>query len=175
MPTVSGRFIPRPWTPITAPHTLFDVLPPGHPDEESPATAAEREWYKRLRSVTARAVMHIVVEVDRNYTLHRGTAFAGAALGRLQGFRDVIALDLLDGELSPAQVNEELTRAVKTFGLTVHDPQPGARHNWPMAPRVVGFDEALECVDAMFWGRWPAVAVTPAGHDPMALLTNVGR
>jgi hypothetical protein len=171
MPPVSGQFVPRPWVPLVAPHTLFDVLPPGHPDEEAPATAADREWYRRLRMVTARAVWHIVAEVDRNYTGYRGTAFSGTALGRLQGYRDVIALDILDGEMTPSQVNNELTRAVKTFGLTVHDQQPGTRHNWPMAPRLVSLDEALEYVERMFWGRWPA----SGGHDPMALLADVGR
>jgi hypothetical protein len=151
----ADKFTPTPWTPLTAPYTLFNVAPPTG-DPRDPDAAADLEWYRLLRRVTARAVMLLATEVDRNYSEYRGVKLSGRGLGGLIELQRTIAFDYFDDDaLRPHHVGDVLNRLVKTFGLVVHDQTPGPRHGWPMASHRVDYDEALEVVEQAFQGKWP--------------------
>lgn len=153
----NGVFHPRPWEPLTEP--LFGVMPPGHPDRDEPALPEDTEWYRLLRHTTALAIQHIVGEVYNNFTVRDAVAFSGAQLHRLHTYCTVISTVFLDNDPKEQEVNQQLNRLVKTVGLVFHDPNPGRKHNWPCAPRIIGTDDAIQLVDEAFWGRYATIAV----------------
>lgn len=157
----TGGFVPRPWKRLS--DALFDVIPPDTNDGASPA---DQEWYTNLRHTTALAVRCILHGVDENHSRRSGYAFSGQQLGQVRAYADMISHVFLGGEPNPRQVNEQLQRLVKTFGLVVYDPAPGRTHNWPMATRRITTPEAIEIADQAFHANYPADQGAPHGRPP---------
>lgn len=140
---MNAPHVPKPWMPLTTP--LFDVDPP----EPKSATDAEVTWYQDLRKATSLLLQHIVHEVDKNFRLARTVSFGGLALGKMQGMATVIAVVMLDGELSIDTVAKLVNRLAKTAGLVDYDPESG----WPRAPRgPLSLDVAERVVENAFHG-----------------------
>lgn len=129
---------------------LFDVEPP----EWASADDVDMMWYEDLRKATAITVCHIVNSVHRNFCRAIGVSFSGTTLGKLQGMCLLLAevhLAGFDDEISSSEVNDQLSRLVKTVGLVDYDVDSG----WPMAPDgLLELDDALEIVDRAFRGDY---------------------
>jgi hypothetical protein len=132
---------------------LFDVAPP---DDDN---AAQAEWYNSLVAVTALAAKHIVQQVNRNYRRRTAVHFSGWAKGVLDGYTLTISQVFLENTLSQQEVNDQLSRMVKTLSLVVYDTQPGPQQWWPMAPTVPTWDETVKIVHDAFDGIYRP-------HDP---------
>lgn len=145
-PPAPGEFKPSAWEPLTEP--LFDVAPP---DEDN---AAQAEWYNSLVAVTALAVQHLVNQVRRNYLKRAGVHLSGWAKGGLDAYTLTISQVFLENTLSQQEVNDQISRMVKTLSLVVYDPEPGPRQWWPMAPAALSWDEAVQAVQNAFEGAY---------------------
>lgn len=150
--TDSGAFVPSPWKPLTKP--MFDVVPPEQLDTPGHDTPL---WYEKLLHTTALTLQYLVTSVDHNYKRSRDVKFGPFTLGHYMAYTEVISTVFLDGVPTANQVRQELNRLSKTVGLVVYSPEPGRRHNRPMAARTIDIDEATTIVDAAFHGRYDAV------------------
>lgn len=158
-----GKFYPKPFKPITG--SLFDLIPPDHPDEEEPATDAERDWYNLVVNATARLLVFVVDQVRSNYVHRRGVAFAPRVVRRMHELAYHVA-KLLDYELSRTQIAKLVTKTAKQVELVVYSTEIGERENWPMAALdSFTHTQATRVVHDAFWGRWPKVGTAPAA-DP---------
>lgn len=147
-PEPRAPFRPHRWEPLTEP--LFDVVPPTDATSE-----VGKAWYGNLVAVTGMAVKHLVNRVDANYRYGHGVRFDGRVQGWLEALCEVISVVYLDSEISAEEVNAQLGRMVKTFGLITYDPEPGRRQWWPMATAVLSDGEAERLVRDAFHGNYP--------------------
>ena len=173
-PSRSGRS----FKPFKPGEHLFNQIHPDladRPTGDDDEADALDEWFHLLRRTTARAIMHTVTTVHSNYTNHISNRFEGEPLGYLLALYDVIA-DLKPGEpqlVVPRTIGVEIQRGIKTFGLVTYPLEPGDRHLWPAASRLVTMVEATWFADAAFRGEWPVPPPHGAPldqHDPMAAL-----
>lgn len=143
------QFTPRSWKPLNEP--LFGAVPPD--EMEGVPTESDAEWYRMLVQITAQAIEHMVSQVNINHTTKRSVKFIGVPLGRHLARIETISTVFLEGEISPSQVGDQLSRLIKTLGLITYDPEPGPTHKWPMATRRISLDEARLIADDAFHGR----------------------
>lgn len=149
----TGKFYPKPFTPLDG--SLFDLIPPDHPDVAIPATDEDWHWYNQVVSATAELLVFVVDNVRSNYNKRRGIAFSNRTVHVMHDMAERISV-LLDGELTRTQVAKQVNKAAKQFGLVVYSTEKGDRENWPMASRnSFTPSDAQQFVRDAFWARWP--------------------
>lgn len=149
----SGKFRPKPFRPLSG--SLFEVIPPDHPDENEAATDDDRDWYQQLVDTTAELLVYIVDNVRENYDRRRSVAFNRRTVKGMDAIADKI-VPLLDNELTSKQISHDVNRLAKQFGLVVYSTERSFRENWPMASRpTFTHEEAAAIVNEAFWCRFP--------------------
>lgn len=166
MPYIDGKFVPRPFQPLTLP--LFALIPPDDPARGGPPTEEDWEWWRGLRLATAELLMFVVDQVRRHYEGHKGVAFGPDVVTLMMRQAQDIADEFLDGadcrrtrrrrRVSASYVSKGVNKTAKQVGLVVYSTEPGIRHNWPTVPKDLDLDldKALEIIEQAMRGNWNA-------------------
>lgn len=164
MPYVEGKFVPKPFIPLTG--NLLDVIPPDDPEAgEGPPTKADWAWWRGVRAAAAEFLMFVVEEVRKNYDGYHGFAFRPAVVAQMMKKAQDISDEFFDGEYTATFISKQLNKMAKQVGLVVYSTEPGPRENWPMAAGELDEDKVLEMIEEAMRGRWSTLTEEAHLHD----------